>query len=104
MPFAAQNSNTQFIAEGRENDEFFAANFRTVTPGFFRTIGIPLKVGRLLETTDVFGHPKVAVIDSIMAARLFPRGDALGKYVMVGSERSRPRRSHHDRRHRGRRA
>ena len=84
VPFAAQNSNTQFIAEGREDKDFFAANFRTVSPGFFRTIGIPLKTGRLLETTDVFGHPKAAVIDSIMAARLFPNGDALGKYVMVG--------------------
>ena len=84
VPFAAQNSNTQFIAEGRGDKDFFAANFRTVNAGFFRTIGVPLKAGRLLEPTDVFGHPRVAVIDSIMAQRLWPNGDALGKYVMVG--------------------
>ena len=53
-PFSGGNTNTQFLAEGHDAtaNEYFAADWRSVTPGFFKTLGVPLLRGRLLEETD----------------------------------------------------
>ncbi|MHB8500991.1 MAG: ABC transporter permease, partial [Candidatus Acidiferrales bacterium] len=55
-----------------------------VSPGFFRTLGIPLLRGREFEETDDKQHPRVAVVNSALAEHLFPHGDAIGKTVRYG--------------------
>src|SRR5207302_1974470 len=54
-----------------------------VPTGFFKTLGLPLLRGRLLEETDTQGHPNVVVNDSTMAARLWPGKDPLGFHIMA---------------------
>jgi predicted permease len=83
-PFSGGNTNTQFLVDGRGDkpDDYFPADWRSVTPGFFNTLGVSLVRGRLLETTDVAGHPHVAVIDQLMAARLFPGQEPLGAHLV----------------------
>ena len=84
-PFTGGGTNTQFLAEGHEaqQNEYFAADWRSVTPGFFRTLGIALTRGRLLESTDDTNHGFAAVIDEVMASKLWPGQDPLGKHVMA---------------------
>jgi putative ABC transport system permease protein len=84
-PFSGANTRTQFLADGHDTkpDDFFAADWRSVTPGVFSALGIKLVRGRLIESTDIAGHSPVAVIDETMARRLWPNQDAIGKHIMA---------------------
>ncbi|HUB58961.1 MAG TPA: FtsX-like permease family protein, partial [Candidatus Micrarchaeia archaeon] len=55
-----------------------------VSPGFFRTLGIEILRGREFAETDDQHHPRVVVVSSALAERLFPNGDAVGKTVRYG--------------------
>jgi predicted permease len=55
-----------------------------VSPGFLRTLGIRLALGRDFEWTDDEHHPHVAILSSNLAARLFPEGNAIGQRVRFG--------------------
>ena len=59
-------------------------NAATVSPGLFRTLGIPLLRGRAFEETDDEKHPRLAIVNSTLAEHLFPNGDAIGKTVRFG--------------------
>jgi predicted permease len=52
---------------------------RYVTPGFFQTLGIPLKRGRDVSDADVDGRPWVAVVSESFAKRFWPGDDPVGK-------------------------
>lgn len=56
----------------------------TVSPGFFQTLRIPLLRGRDFYETDDEKHARVAIVNSNLAERLFPNGDAIGKIVRFG--------------------
>jgi predicted permease len=60
------------------------ANGMMVSPGFFRTLGIRLLRGRDFDKTDDERHPRLAVVNSGLAERLFPNGDAIGKTIRFG--------------------
>jgi predicted permease len=60
------------------------ANGMMVSPGFFRTLGISLLRGRDFDETDDERHPRLAIVNSGLAERLFPNGDAIGKTVRFG--------------------
>jgi predicted permease len=55
-----------------------------VSPGFFRTLGIPLLHGRDFDEADDEHHPRLAIVNSSLAERLFPKVDAIGKTVRFG--------------------
>jgi predicted permease len=55
-----------------------------VSPGFFQTLGIQLLRGRDFDETDDERHPRIAIVNSSLAKRLFPNGDAIGKTVRLG--------------------
>lgn len=57
--------------------------FLAVSPGFFRTLGIPLLAGRDLEWTDEAGRGHVAVIDSTLARKL-GGGNLIGRRLRYG--------------------
>ena len=52
-----------------------------MSPAFFKTLGVGLIKGRLLDETDDLNHPRTAVIDSTMAERLWPGQDPIGKWI-----------------------
>jgi predicted permease len=54
-----------------------------VSPDFLRTLGIPLVQGRDFGPADDQGHPRVAIVSSSLAERLFPGGDAIGKRIRM---------------------
>ena len=61
-----------------------AAALIAVTPGFFRTLGIPLVAGRDFAWSDDRHHPHVAIIDSQLAKQLFQSQDPIGKHIRFG--------------------
>ncbi len=65
------------------------AEYNVVTEDYFRTLGIPLLVGRsfLASETSSGSSQHVAVIDKLAAERLWPNGDAVGKHLRLGVAR-----------------
>jgi predicted permease len=59
-----------------------------VSPGFFRTLGIPLVRGRDFNQTDDKWHPRVAIVSRSLAERLFPNGNAIGKRIRIVANRN----------------
>jgi putative ABC transport system permease protein len=55
-----------------------------VSPGFFETMGIPLRSGRLLDEHDRPGAPPVALISESLARAKFRAADPLGQRLRIG--------------------
>lgn len=53
------------------------------SPGYFRTLGIPLLRGRDISASDEQGSPGAAVIDETVAKRFFANVDPIGMRVML---------------------
>lgn len=58
---------------------------RSVTPGYFAAMGIPLIRGRLFEARDVEGAPRVVIISESMARRYWPGEDPIGRRMTFNS-------------------
>ena len=56
-----------------------------VTPGYFRTLGIPLLEGRAFEPSDRADGAPVAVVSEMAAGALWPGTSALGKRLYMES-------------------
>jgi putative ABC transport system permease protein len=54
---------------------------RTANPEFFRAAGIPLLQGRPFASTDGPVSPRVVIISQMLATRLFPDEDPLGRRI-----------------------
>jgi predicted permease len=62
---------------------------RTILPGFFRTLGIPILSGRDFAPEDKIGQPEVVIVSSATAKKLFPNQDPIGRQLLLGSDDSR---------------
>ncbi|HYC58597.1 MAG TPA: ABC transporter permease [Thermoanaerobaculia bacterium] len=60
-----------------------SAKGTTVTPGFFRTMRIPLIRGRDLSDRDTKDTPKVIVVNQTFVRELFPNEEPLGKKIRL---------------------
>lgn len=58
--------------------------YDAVSPGFFRTLRIPLHAGRTFTDADREGRPPVAVVNRSLARRYFPDGGAVGGRFTFG--------------------
>lgn len=67
----------------RADGEPYSAEFRSVCPGYFKALGIPLKRGRhFLPEEDREGSRRLLVND-VLALRLWPGQDPIGKLLTV---------------------
>lgn len=58
------------------------AQVRSITPGYFRAMGIPLRRGREFSVHDVEGGQRVVVVSESMVRKFWPDGtDVIGKRV-----------------------
>jgi putative ABC transport system permease protein len=62
-----------------------SANYRSVSSGYFRTLGIPILRGRAFTEQDVEKAPMVAVIDEEFAKRHFAGEDPIGRGIHMGN-------------------
>jgi putative ABC transport system permease protein len=80
-------ASRDFSVEGRPAEDARAnknANFRIVSPGYFRTMGMRLLQGRELSEQDGLNAPLTVVINDAMLRAYWPNGDAVGKRVRLG--------------------
>ena len=87
VPLGGGNTATQIQVEGRapETDgNKPSADWRIVSPGYFRAMGIPLR-GRDFEERDTQQAPPVTIISEEMARRYWPGEDPIGKPVTLFS-------------------
>jgi predicted permease len=55
------------------------ARFRSISPGFFETMGVPILQGRDFRDTDRDGAERVVIISQSVAQKLFPGQPALNR-------------------------
>ncbi len=75
-----------FRIEGRTGDQ--AGNqggtgYYSVSPNYFKAMGMPLMKGRYFTEFDTKGTPRVAIINNTMAMRYFPNEDPIGKRIQL---------------------
>ena len=63
------------------------ASQNIVTPGYFRTLGLPLIAGRNFTASDRTGAPAVAIVNETLARRAWPGETAVGKRLVLGVSR-----------------
>ena len=71
--------NIQGYTPGR--DELVAVRFNSVSPDYFKTVGMAMLQGRGIEEQDTASSPGVAVINESMARRYFAHSSALGRTI-----------------------
>ena len=72
----------QFTVEGYakgNGEEDPRARFRTVSPGFFSALGVPIVAGRDFTDADRRDGERVVIISESLAKRMFPNRDALNR-------------------------
>src|SRR5262249_3092885 len=62
-----------------------SAQLRVVSRGYFRALPIPLRRGRLFETSDAATSPRVVLVAEKAAHRYWPSGDPIGWEVSFGA-------------------
>jgi len=75
----------QFTVDGYakvNGEEDPRARFRTVSPGFFAALGVPIVAGRDFTEADRHGAEPVVIISQSVAQRMFPNQDALNRRLM----------------------
>ena len=84
LPLGGFGFATTFAVEGRPvPDVKPIALVRGVTPGYFRTIGLPLLEGRDFTTADTSQTPFTMVASRKLAQNFWPDGGALGSHLLL---------------------
>ena len=77
LQFAAQGAHRQ---DGKDE---YRAQFRSVSPGFFATLGVPLLSGRDFNGGDREGNERVVIISQSLANELYPGQNAVTRPGMI---------------------
>ena len=88
LPVSGGGSVIHFNITGRppkSPHDFIAAGYRTITPNYLETLGVPLMQGRLFTPSDNESSPPVVVINTTMVHTFFPNENPLGKRLQLGA-------------------
>jgi putative ABC transport system permease protein len=87
LPLTGYDSDAGFVIQGRpapQPDQRPVAWVSSVSPGYFRTMGMRLIAGREFTERDNERSPKVVIISEATARRHFPNEDPIGKRIGNG--------------------
>jgi putative ABC transport system permease protein len=73
-----------FSGEGRvraPGEEDPLGRFRTVSPGYFAALGVPILAGRDFNDADRHGSDRVVIVSQSVAQRMFPNQDAVNRHL-----------------------
>jgi predicted permease len=81
VPLTGSGPQTPYAwdSETLRHWESISADWRTVTPDYFRSMGVRLIAGRAFNDQDDVEHPKVAIVDEMLARKVWPGENAVGK-------------------------
>jgi predicted permease len=87
-PFSGRNGwDAFFTAEGQSAQDAAAnpaLDLQAVLPGYFSTMGIPIRRGRGITSADREGSPPAVVVSRSLAERAWPGQDPIGKRLKFG--------------------
>src|SRR5579864_7975850 len=93
IPMGYSNDSALVYPEGQsltDKDALPLALYNAIDPAYFATMRIPLLRGRQLTEQDNEKAPKVAVVNEVMAKKLWPNQDPLGKRFSIQKEPGAP--------------
>jgi putative ABC transport system permease protein len=92
LPLSGSDTSSRLDIEGNPlpPGQEIHGSTREVTPGYFRTMRIPLLRGRDFTAADRKGAPKVAVVNQALARLAWPGGEAVGKRLAYTGEDDQP--------------
>jgi predicted permease len=65
-----------------------SVEFRTITPGYFKTMGVPLLAGRDISDSDQASSDPVVLIGASAAKKWFPNRSPIGESIRIGGEKN----------------
>jgi putative ABC transport system permease protein len=86
LPLAGMGIGTSFYRADQPQPapgDLPGTDVKPVTPGFFRTMGIPQLAGRDIAPADQLDSPRVAVISESLARRFFAGENPIGKQLNI---------------------
>ncbi|MGH7717803.1 MAG: ABC transporter permease [Gemmatimonadaceae bacterium] len=86
-PFGGPNTGLMFAPEGRPlaaREQAPDADYRVVSPGYLRAMGISLLRGRDFTASDDSTTPRVVLISETLARRVWPGEDPVGRRLRAG--------------------
>ena len=83
LPLTGFNALRPYFLQGQRPAQDRFAEFRIVTPDYFRTMRIPVRRGRVFTDADRAGAPDVVIVNETTARRMWPNGDPVGQTLMV---------------------
>jgi len=86
LPLGGGNQTGGVVIEGVEAGRAPSIETRTVTPDYFRALGIPIQEGRTFGASDTEDAPKVAIIDERLARAMWPGQSAIGRRIRESAE------------------
>ena len=90
LPLSGASESTDVLLEEQAaapDEQRPEADYTMVTPGYFSTLQIPLLQGRQFTAHDKKDAPLVIIINDILAARIWPGQDPIGRRLRVGFEK-----------------
>ena len=93
LPMGPGMHTIPFYPKGQATSkgDSYVAQYRVVTPDYFRALKIPLRQGRTFDAHDKADRTPVAIVNETLASRFFPNGDAIGAQVKVDDNNTGPR-------------
>ena len=83
----AKGPTTGFRVEGQPEtrpDQWPSVNYRSVSPEYFRAVGVSVMRGRVPDERDTPASPPVLAVNEALARRDFPGQDPVGKRISFG--------------------
>jgi putative ABC transport system permease protein len=92
LPLTGLGVGSNFAVDGRPApapEQRPMGLLRSVTPAYFRTMGIPLVAGRVFADSDTSQAPPVIVVNQTLARRFWPAGNPIGGRLVVDQNNGR---------------
>lgn len=89
LPLTGRDAGSNFVIEGAPPLLYAQqpnSRYRSVTPGYFETMRIPLRDGRLIATHDNEQAPRVLLVNATLARQYWPNESPLGRRIALSGE------------------
>ncbi|HEX5076443.1 MAG TPA: ABC transporter permease [Gemmatimonadaceae bacterium] len=87
LPLGGDNQNAGLeIEDAPPHSRWPNVLTRTVSPGYFRALEIPIKEGRSFTRFDESDAPRVAIIDERLARAMWPGASPIGRRIREGGD------------------
>lgn len=76
-----RGGNVPVKIAGQKASDIFSVDYREVTPEYFRTLGVPVREGRVFTPSDNSHASNVAAVNAAFARQYFAGRSAVGEHV-----------------------